>query len=275
MEKIKLLAFDLDGTVLTSENTLPESVRQSLIRAAESGVVLVAASGRPYGSMPESILSLRGLSFCIASNGAAIYDGNGKKLFSSLLDCDCVNEFLEMTNGCDLILEAFIDGKTYTDKRYCDDPVSYGCSQAYIDYVKSSHASVEDMRAFVARHSSELDSIEVVCTDKALRTELRKKLENKLNKVYVTSSSENFIELMSAQATKANAVRHICEITGISPEQAAACGNADNDADMIKFCGLGAAVKNSSPQCLGSADIVIPSNNECGVCELVDIILND
>lgn len=274
MRKIKLLALDLDGTVLTSENRLPDPVRESLKKAIAEGIVLVAASGRPYGSMPKSILGLEGLAYCVTSNGACVYDGKGNKLSSSLLSFESVEKILELTEPYDLIFEAFIDGKTYTDKRYCDDPAAYGCSQAYVDYVKSSHGKIENMRAFVMEHKDELDSLEIACTDSSLRTMLRRKFETELEGVYVTSSSENFIELMSSTATKANGVRFCCEREGILPAQTASCGNADNDVDMIKFCGLGTAVGNASQKCLDCADMVLPTNNECGVCILIDTILS-
>ena len=56
--KVKLLALDLDGTVLTSNNTLSDEVKAAIQRAIDAGIEVVAASGRPFCSMPKEILSM-------------------------------------------------------------------------------------------------------------------------------------------------------------------------------------------------------------------------
>ena len=76
--KIRLLALDLDGTVLTSANTLDAEVKKAIENAVESGIEIVVASGRPFCSMPEDVLGIEGIRYIIASNGAAVYDGSAK-----------------------------------------------------------------------------------------------------------------------------------------------------------------------------------------------------
>lgn len=271
---IKLLALDLDGTVLTDSNTLSPSVKLAIERAVQSGIEIVAASGRPYASMPGSILEIEGINYAVTSNGAAVHDKTGRRIRSCTMKKSDVQSILEMTAEHDLIFEAFVDGLTYTDKRYVENPKKYGCSDAYVDYVRASHGHIEDMRAFIINHINELDSVEIVCTDKALRTKLRTLAEKNLSGVFVTSSSENFIEFMDEEATKGNAVGWVCKNLDISLNETSACGNADNDADMIKQSGLGAAVENATRLCLDCADIIVPSNNKNGVARLIDIILD-
>lgn len=270
---IKLLCLDLDGTTLRSSNTISDRVLDALHRARQSGIVIAAASGRPYGSMPEYILESEDIDYFITSNGAAIYGKNEKLLHSAVLDEKDVLSFLELTKEYDLIFEAFIKGLTYTDKRYVDNPLAYGCGEAYIDYVKAAHGHIEDMRDFIYENRKHLDSIEYVCTDKKLRESIRRKIENSPHNMYITTSSENFIEFMHRNATKANAMSYLCRMLGIDEKNCCACGNADNDADMVKLAGLGAAVKNASELCLGVSDIVVASNDDDGVAELVDYIL--
>ncbi len=272
---LKLLALDLDGTTMRSDNTLSVEVKKSIQKACESGIEVVVASGRPYGSMPKEILEMEEINYIISSNGAVVHDKTGKKLKSYLLDESDVLKFLDITEKYDIILEAFIDGKTYTDRRYAENPLKYGCTEAYVGYVQQNHGKIDDMRAFVGEHRKELDSIEYVCTDKALREKIRKQIEDGIKDFYVTSSSENFVEMMNKSATKGNAVRWLCDYLGIKLENTCACGNADNDVDMIKQAGLGVAVKNATTLCLGSADKIVASNDENGVKELIDYILKN
>ena len=85
LKEIKLIALDLDGTVLTDSNTLSDRVKRSLERAIHSGIEVVAASGRPYGSMPKNLLGIEGLNYSITSNGAAVHDNSGKRIHLSLI----------------------------------------------------------------------------------------------------------------------------------------------------------------------------------------------
>lgn len=270
---IRLLALDLDGTTLTSRNRLSKRTRLALERACENGLEIAVASGRPYGSMPREILNFGGIKYIISSNGAAIHSSGGECVFRSLLSGYDVLKILKLTANYDLIFEAFIDGRTYTDSRYVENPLEYGCSKAYVDYVRAAHGRIGDMRAFIFSHKAELDSIEIVCTDRDLRKTLWKTIADETDNVYITSSSENFIEFMNACATKSNALSFIGKSLGINPQNICACGNADNDADMIRLAGIGAAVKNASALCLEYADLVVPSNDDDGVAELIDFLL--
>ena len=133
---IKLLALDLDGTALHSNNTLSPAVAEAIESAAENGIEIVAASGRPYGSMPPEVLRLRGVNYVISSNGAAIHDRTGRRIHETPLRESAVLQLLALTADVHLIWEAFLDGETYTDNRYLCDPIKYGCTPAYVSYVQ-------------------------------------------------------------------------------------------------------------------------------------------
>ena len=273
-KEIKLIALDLDGTVLTDNNTLSDRVKRSLERAIQSGIEVVAASGRPYGSMPKNVLEIEGLNYSITSNGAAVHDNSGRRIHSTLVSENDVISLLKITEGHDLIFEAYVKGLTYTDSRYTSNPLKYGCSEAYVDYVKASHGHIDNMREFIYNHRKELDSIEIICTNAKKRAHIRQLAEDITSGFYITSSSENFIEFMDKSATKGNAVDWLCNHLDVKQEHTCACGNADNDADMIEQAGFGAAVENASKLCLDCADIIVPSNNNDGVARLIEIILD-
>ena len=233
MNDIKLLALDLDGTALKSNNSLSTVVKKAIKRASENGITVVAASGRPYGSMPDYILNMNAFKYFITSNGAGIYDNKRNRIKSVQLKEKSVLEILELTKDYDLIWEAFLEGETCTDKRYYDNPQKYGCSAAYVDYVRNSRGYSDDMRGYIYKNRNRLDSIEFVSTDAELRKTIWNMIEKSVPDVYVTSSSTHFVEIMDGQATKANALRFICDMLNVSLENTAAAGNADNDVDMI------------------------------------------
>lgn len=271
---IKLIALDLDGTALRSDNTLSPVVAAAIEDAAAHGMEIVAASGRPYGSMPASVLRLKGVNYVISSNGAAVHDKTGRRIHETLLRESAVLRLLELTKHEDLIWEAFSDGATYTDNRYLRDPLQYGCTPAYISYVQNSRGGLDDMRQYIFENRRTLDSVEYVCPDAEKRERVRRLLEENLREVYITSSSANFVEFMDANATKSNALKWLCRFLRLPLVQTAACGNADNDADMIACAGLRAAVANASQSCKKAADVILPSNDSDGVAELIQQILS-
>ena len=270
--RIKLIALDLDGTALRSNNTLSPEVAAAIERAADRGVEIIAASGRPYGSMPKEVLGLRGVNYVISSNGAAIHDVTGRRLHETPMKESEVVRLLDLTAPFDLIWEAFLDGATYTDNRYLRDPLSYGCTPAYVGYVRNSRGGLDDMRAYIYENRKKLDSVEYVCPEREKRERVRAILENELLETYITSSSAHFVEFMHKSATKSNAMRWICRYLDIPLTQTAACGNADNDADMISCAGVRAAVANASESCRSAADLILPSNDDDGVAALLDQI---
>lgn len=270
---IKLIALDLDGTTLRSDNTLSPVVANAIESAAENGIEVVAASGRPYISMPESVLRLTGVNYVISSNGSAIHDKSGNRLHQTLLKEKDVLQLLDLTKDYDLIWEAFRNGETFTDNRYLRDPLKYGCTPAYISYVKNSRGGLDDMRRYIYENRTVLDSVEYVCPNRELRESVRAEIEKNTNGLYITSSSANFVEFMDKDATKSNSIKWICSHLNIPLSAAAACGNADNDADMIAAAGLKAAVGNASESCKNAAEVILSTNDDDGVAELIQLIL--
>lgn len=249
MKDIKLIALDLDGTTLADSDTLSKRTQTAIESAIKSGITVVAASGRPFVMMPDSVMNIVGLDYAITSNGAVI-SKCGKTVHRSLILPDDVLKILGAVRNDDVILEGFIDGFTYADVRYVHRPLDYGCEPEYFEYTRSCHGKIVDMRSFLSKHRNELDLISIISTDEKLRNRLWSSIEKACNSVEITTSTDHFVEIMSAEASKAKALLRLCDFLNIGMENVCACGNADNDADMIAESGLGVAVENASQKCL-------------------------
>ncbi len=266
-ENIRLAALDLDDTTLRSDGSLADETKAAIEAAIDAGLELVIASGRAFNSLPRSVAGIPGIRYAITSNGAAVARlPGGERIVSLTLRSSTVHRLLELF-GSEL-LECFIDGQAYCDARYMDDPLRYGCAAAYVEYVKTTRLPVEDMAGFMRGNASRLDSVDVLCRDALHRAELwDKALE--LPDAYVTSSSPRLIEISDAGAGKGASLRRLCDILDIPASAVAAFGNGDNDADMLAFAGLGAAMKNATAACIAAADIVCGSNDEHGVAQVL------
>lgn len=272
LKKIKLIALDLDDTTLASDSRLAPETEKALKRALESGIEIVIASGRAFRALPSQVLGIGGISYAITSNGAAIESvPDGHRLMSLSIRPESVMQILELFEG--ERFEAFVDGQPYCDAEYAADPLRYGCAPAYVEYVRTTRKPVSDMRGFMLRNIDRLDSIDVLSEPGEQHEKLRKRA-GQLQNVYVTSSSPRLVEISDAAAGKGAALRRLCNMLNIPAEQVSAFGNGDNDADMLRFAGLGVAVKNASASCLEAADYICESNDELGVANMINKIVD-
>lgn len=169
--------------------------------------------------------------------------------------------------------EVFYDGKAYAEEAFIKAPYVYGVSENMIDYIRKTRNSVADIVAFMMEHRNELDSIDVLLTDKEKFAELYSCLEQMKTEIYVTTAVQNRIEISSWEAGKHTGLQYILSLLQISNFEAAAFGDADNDAEMLESVKYGMAVQNASRKCLDAAWKVVSSNMENGVAEGIEELL--
>lgn len=271
---IRCIALDLDRTTLNGEGRLSPATRQALERAIAKGVHIVIASGRSFRSLPEDVVSLPGIEYAITSNGAAVYHlPTGRRLHGYTLEPQSVERILTLTAGEPVVYEAFVAGSAYADSAYVADPVAHGATPQAIHYIQNTRHPEADIRAFIRTHMMELDSLDLVVGNEADKTRIWAMLQRAVPEVYITSSVQQLIEISHRDAGKHSGVRFVTELLGISPGQAAAFGDGDNDADMLAYVGCGIAVENASPACLAAADYVTARHDQDGVARGIRDIL--
>lgn len=263
---IKLVALDLDRTTLNKDGKLSEGNRMAIVEAMKNGVHVCIASGRAFDTLPSDVISVPGIEYAITSNGAAIYRICDKKCIRSLvLRPSSVERIITTTKDYPVAYEAFVNGIAYAGKGYIDDPVAFGATEYAISYIQKTRNPVADMRTFMMEHRNELDSIDVVVSDETMKEELIRKIKDIDKNVYITSSIKQLIEISYKDAGKKSGVSYLAEKLGISREQIAAFGDADNDMDMIEFAGCGIAMENASPHLKEAADYVTLHHDQDGV----------
>lgn len=274
MQKIKLIALDLDGTALDENSHLPERTKKILEQAAEAGIHLIVASGRAYSSLPAEVMEVRGLTYAITSNGAATYDPeSGERSFSCPMEEDKVEELLrELEEEPGTAIEVFWEGDPYAGRRFLDNPVHYGAPDRAVAYLQRTRTPVEDIFAFVRRHKKDLDALDIICEGPLDKAEWIAKLE-KIGGFYVTSSTPYRLEISNQNSGKGAALREAAARLGVSMDEVIAFGNAENDVDMLQSAGLGVAVANSPESVKSQADRVAPANTEEGVAQVLEEIL--
>lgn len=269
---IRLVALDLDDTTLRADSSLSDATRDAICELAALGVEIVIASGRAFAALPQVMLELGVVNYAITSNGAAINRvPDGSRIHSRTLSERAARAALAVIPE-HFILEVFVDGTPYSDRRYVEDPVRFGCRPTLIEYIQSTRKPTEDVRAFAFANISGLDSINIVSSPEDRKT-LIPAIAAAADDICITSGGRHLLELVDHRAGKGAALCELCRMLGIDRSQVISFGNADNDVDMIKFAGIGVAVANSDESCLAAADIVTASNHDDGVAQILREII--
>ena len=116
---VKLIALDLDGTTLNKEGVISEENRTALEQAAERGVNVVIATGRPYSALPKDVFDIDSIRYVLTSNGARITDlKTGKNIYENCMARVTAEKSVELLRQHDYVIECFVDGIAYIDRAY-------------------------------------------------------------------------------------------------------------------------------------------------------------
>ncbi|MBR6651682.1 MAG: Cof-type HAD-IIB family hydrolase [Anaerotignum sp.] len=273
MKHIKLVASDLDGTLLNKNKEITPRLFDALKKLDELGIYFVPSTGRPFGTVPKAIKELPFLKYVITSNGAAIYDAaEQKNIIENFLTPEAVDVVIEIAKELPVITEYFIEGKAYIAKDIYDDLAPFNLTESHVTYIKNSRTPVEDFWNEMKRNNTVLENINLVFADMELRKETWDRLKA-LGLASVTAATTKNIEITSLFATKAKALEKLCEVLGFTRENVLAMGDGDNDMPMIEFAGIGVAMANGEDHIKGAADIIADDCDDFGAAKILEQII--
>ncbi|MBU5479798.1 HAD family hydrolase [Blautia sp. MSJ-19] len=264
---IRLIASDLDGTLLTDRKELSQKTKEVLDLAVQRGIHIVPTTGRSFHSIPEFVRNYPGVEYVITANGGAVYSvSEGRRIYQCLLEKESVEAAIAVRKRENMVLEVVIDGIPYAEEEYVRDPLPYLATEYGARYIKATRTPVKDICRFAGEHAEELDSISFVCSyeDKErLYTSLDKEIPN----IYVTSSVPNLMEIGHKDAGKGKTLLWLMKKLEISPDEAMAFGDADNDISMLIAVKYGMAMGNGTENCRKAAPYVTDTNENDGVAK--------
>ena len=273
MKHIKLVASDLDGTLLNKNKEITPRLYHALEKLDALGIYFVPSTGRPFGTVPKAIKELPFLKYVITSNGAAIYDAaEQKNIIESFLTPEAVDAVIKIAKELPVITEYFIEGKAYIAKDIYDDLAPFNLTESHVTYIKNSRTPVEDFWNEMKRNNTVLENINLVFADMELRKETWDRLKA-LGLASVTAATTKNIEITSLFATKAKALEKLCEVLGFTRENVLAMGDGDNDMPMIEFAGIGVAMANGEEHIKQAANIIADDCDDFGAAKILEQII--
>ncbi len=274
MSRIKLVACDMDGTLLNSSKHISEGNIAAVKKLEKAGVQFVIATGRHDSMIRHYIDELEIDMPVISCNGAIVRNPVTKQRYGARpLTKEQTESIIEISRryGTDFHIYAdnTIYGKSATNKILLYQKLNAGLPEdrrvkMFID---------PDYTSFIRNTEEDLFKVLVIPEDISMMDEIKQKIEAECG-VQVTRSDYNLLDIMQSGITKEEGLKTLCGALGIGIEEAAVIGDEFNDLEMFRGAGTSIAVANAIDLIKEAASFVTKAdNNHDGVAEAISIIL--
>ena len=275
MSDVRIVALDLDGTLLDSEKRLSETNRAALARAAERGILIVPTTGRFFGMMPPAVRDLPFVRYAITINGALVYDrATDTAIVKDEIPLDTALGVMELLDRHDVIYDCYRQNWGWMTAALQAKAADYATNEHYLKMVREFRRPVPELKQHLRETADQGDvqKIMLFATNSQVSglasqvlAPLRQELAAKFPEIKVTSSTWNNIELNIKTAHKGSALKRFAEHLGFTLKNCMAFGDGMNDFTMVEAAGLGVAMANAEPEVRRVAKWIAPSNDEDGV----------
>lgn len=268
---IKMIGFDLDGTLLNSNKEISDYTRDVMREAVEQGVIILPATGRPLTGIPKPVMALPGIRYAVTANGARVVDvQEDKVLHEALLPYEKGKELLEIFAKYDTYREVYYEGFGYATADMEERIEEYMSIKPMIEYMRTTRRRVPDVEAMFHEKKMAVDKLQALFRDTETRDLAMKEVKEKVQGAAVTSALGNNIEANGEDAQKGIALLKLGEILGIKKDEIMAFGDGSNDMDMIRRVGFGVAMENGIDEIKEAADYITVTNDEHGVAKAIE-----
>lgn len=284
----KLIAIDLDGTLLNSYGQVSEKNREALRKAQEKGVQIVLASGRSTNSVKNIANELGDNDYIICGNGSLVYDLQNdeiiydkfiekKKALQIIKICEENSIYYNVYTENMVIAKSLSNNVLFYHQENANKPDSRKTKINLVENIYDYIQNIENeniLKFTISDNSSiifnsiikklrEIKNIDVLDVAHMSRKIIKAGTEEVQMAYYYT-------EITSENVDKWNAIKWLAEKLGIPNEEVMGIGDNVNDKLMIENAGLGVAMGNSAPYIKEIADRIVASNNDDGVAEIIE-----
>ncbi len=261
MTTYKMIACDLDGTLLDSELKISAENAAAIRETVARGVTFVPTTGRAFGEIDPSVLRLDGVRYVISSNGTLVLDLQTGERIKTCIARDDAQAIFDILDGYERFELLHYEGDSYVDAALCNerDYERFYLNRHFRTVIEDSNRKVEGYNEW-RRKLDNIEMVSVFIPDGERLAECAERVRA-LGAYSVVSSAAHSIEFFRSDAGKGNILLKFAERLSIPREAVIAVGDSINDSSMIKAAGLGLAVGNAFPELKAVADAVICSND--------------
>lgn len=270
MKTIKIIAIDIDGTLVNSDKQVTSRVKQAIKAAKAQQIKVVVCTGRPLTGvkslLQELELDAQDDQYVICFGGAATYSTSGELIDERPISYDDYIDLEALARKLRVHFHAVSENRLYTADRDIGDYTRY---EADLVSMGISYRTPEEMRNIKLIKSMYVDDPKVLDTAIA-HQDLFEPLKQRMT---LTKSAPFYYETNAKDVSKGHALQVLCEKLGLTADNVMAIGDEANDLSMIEFAGCGVAMDNAIPAVKAAADEVTTDNDHDGVAVTIEKLL--
>ncbi|NLI92161.1 MAG: HAD family phosphatase [Peptococcaceae bacterium] len=260
---IRLVASDLDDTLLNEEWRISPGNLKTIKLAIEQGVKFTLATGRMAVSSRKYAKEL-GLDIPIITYHGALVEQalSGEVLYRKVIPIDLAAEIVEFLLRNRIHTQIYIKDRVFVNK----------ANEVSKAYGKMADVEVEeaDLLKLMEKEPEGLEKILCIGEGPNLRQSADELRRTYLGRLHFTTSKSHFLDMIHPEVNKGNALKALAKQWDIPREEVMAIGDSINDREMIEYAGIGVAVENAHPEIKKIADFITASNKEDGVAKAIE-----
>lgn len=261
---IKLIAIDLDGTLLTDDKKISEENRQILAQAKAQGTEIVICTGRPLVAIKDYLMELDLLAaddYSITFNGGLVQTNTGEILGKTAMDLTDICYLHQLLEKIDVPMDVLSDALCFQLNTAPTHPSIYPRLNQALTFVPKQLETLEE----TALYNKVVSAIDAAYLDQ----QIAKIPAEAYQRFEIFKTRANLLEFMPKGVTKAFGLSVLGEHLGIAPREMMAIGDEANDLSMINYAGIGVAMENATEGVKSVADVVTGTNQADGVAQVV------
>lgn len=266
----KLIALDMDGTLLNSKREISAENKAAIAAARAKGVVVVLASGRPIDGMRAQLQALDMISdndYVLSYNASLVQKVKSESIIRShILTGAEAKKLASLARECGVHIHAFSQQKgliTPALNHYTEhESEILGMPITVIDF-----AELDD--------DEQILKVMMIDQPELLSAAIKQLPESLYAEFTIVQSAPFFLEFLNRESNKGVGVKALADYLGITAEQVICMGDAGNDLHMIEYAGLGVAMANASDEIKAAANHITVSNDQHGVAKVIQEFVLD
>lgn len=262
MAAYKLVASDLDGTLLKDDQSLSPENAAAIREMGSKGISFAVSTGRTYGEILPALREDPYIRYYICSDGGLIYDKLENRRYTACISGELQKLVLDTLFSCQCLFTVHYNGVSYYDADRAT-PAAFqenNVSPYFQALLCQSDVAAKDFESF-CRGMEEIEQITAFFHSDGELAQCRKRLLD-TGLIETAWSAPCYMELYHAHAGKGKGLLRLAEILGVARSQTIAIGDTANDISILEAAGLGLATSNAKPELKQIADAVICSNEE-------------
>lgn len=265
MKRYKLLALDMDGTILDSKKNFPKEVASSICALVNQGIHVALATGRGLAELKDYEKEISCLSYGILVSGGIVYDFKQEKpVFRQALTLEQSLEILEAGEKEHAMLHILSSDKSICRSQDIQDMETYHMG-IYQGMYERSCDTMDDLKGYVTEHPEEAIKINSYHRSPEARERMMENLAHL--PVMPVLAETTSLEISPKGISKAKGLEVLCEHLGISTEEVVAVGDARNDMEILSLAGMPVAMGNAMEEVKEICRDVVSDNDHFGVID--------